>query len=55
MGRLLAVVQAVCLLVLGMQSVQAQDFEPRIALIVGNGAYGGVAPLDNPVPDAAEL
>ncbi|MCX7561627.1 caspase family protein [Sulfitobacter sp. F26204] len=30
----------------------AQDTDPRIALIVGNGSYGSVAPLDNPVPDA---
>ncbi len=26
--------------------------ETRIALVVGNGAYGAVSPLDNPVPDA---
>ena len=26
--------------------------EPRIALVVGNGSYGAVTPLDNPVPDA---
>ncbi len=30
----------------------AQDTAPRIALIVGNGSYGSVTPLDNPVPDA---
>lgn len=27
--------------------------EPRIALIIGNGAYASVGPLDNTVPDAA--
>lgn len=26
--------------------------EPRIALVVGNGQYSSVSPLDNPVPDA---
>ncbi|MDF3416044.1 caspase family protein [Sulfitobacter sp. M57] len=30
----------------------AQQDAPRIALIVGNGGYSSVAPLDNPVPDA---
>lgn len=33
----------------GLQATQA---EPRIALIVGNGAYSSVTQLDNPVPDA---
>ncbi len=26
--------------------------EPRIALVIGNSAYGAVTPLDNPGPDA---
>ncbi|KIN60128.1 Peptidase C14, caspase catalytic subunit p20 [Sulfitobacter noctilucae] len=30
----------------------AQEQGPRIALIVGNGGYGTVTPLDNPGPDA---
>jgi len=33
-------------------AISRADAEPRIALIVGNGAYGSVAPLDNPVNDA---
>lgn len=41
------------ILMLGLSGgVQAQDEAPRIALIVGNGGYGAVTPLDNPVPDA---
>ena len=44
--RLLALSLAV---LFGLQAAQA---EPRIALIVGNGAYSSVTQLDNPVPDA---
>lgn len=38
--------------VLAAGAVHAQGNAPRIALIIGNGSYGSVAPLDNPVPDA---
>jgi len=37
---------------IGGQPAQAQQDNARIALIIGNGAYGSIAPLDNPVPDA---
>lgn len=39
------------LVALGVWSTAALA-EPRIALIVGNGAYNTVTQLDNPVPDA---
>lgn len=43
----------IAVMVWGMaQSVLAQTDGPRIALIVGNGGYSSVTPLDNPVPDA---
>ena len=45
--RVLAV--ALALLVAVGQGAQAEE---RIALIVGNGSYASVSPLDNPVPDA---
>ncbi|MFK7834995.1 MAG: caspase domain-containing protein [Sulfitobacter sp.] len=51
-GRFTPWVQALCLLVLGTFGATAQEAEPRIALIIGNGAYGAVTALDNPVPDA---
>jgi hypothetical protein len=40
---------AVALLLVVGQGAQAEE---RIALIVGNGSYASVSPLDNPVPDA---
>ncbi|MGC1505115.1 MAG: caspase family protein [Sulfitobacter sp.] len=44
---------SIAMLVWGMaQAVTAQTDAPRIALIVGNGSYSAVTPLDNPVPDA---
>ena len=49
MGRLITLAGAFFVLV---AAAQAQEDEPRIALIVGNGAYSGVAALDNPVSDA---
>lgn len=45
-------IAALCVAVLLSTPVQAQDAAQRIALIVGNGAYGDVTALDNPVPDA---
>lgn len=35
-----------------MLSVVSVNAEPRIALVVGNGEYQAIAPLDNPVSDA---
>ena len=44
---------ALCLFaVWGAGMGMAQELEPRIALIIGNGSYGSVTALDNPVPDA---
>ncbi len=43
---------ALCMALMISQPVQAADTAPRIALIIGNGAYGSVDALDNPVPDA---
>ncbi|WP_235602412.1 caspase family protein [Sulfitobacter geojensis] len=43
----------ITLLVWGMAGIAAaQSDAPRIALIVGNGGYSSVTPLDNPVSDA---
>ena len=39
------------LMALALSAVSAEA-EPRIALIVGNGAYASVTTLENPVPDA---
>jgi uncharacterized caspase-like protein len=52
MGRLSVLIVVLGLMVFGVRPVQAQDDSARIALIIGNGAYGSVAALDNPVPDA---
>lgn len=35
-----------------LSTFQLVSAEPRIALVVGNGQYSSVSPLDNPVPDA---
>ena len=49
----LGILTAVVLLVSTFgQSAEAQEAAPRIALIVGNGAYADVTALDNTVPDA---
>ncbi|MEX0284446.1 MAG: caspase domain-containing protein [Paracoccaceae bacterium] len=43
----------VCLLGLFAGMAQAsEDDAPRIALVVGNGAYGSISALDNPINDA---
>ena len=39
-------------LVAGLFSARAASAEGRIALVVGNGAYSSITPLDNPVADA---
>lgn len=41
-----------CLWALQPSPASAQGADTRIALIIGNGAYGAVEALDNPVPDA---
>lgn len=43
---------ALCVAVLFGTMSQAAGEAPRIALIIGNGSYGAVDALDNPVPDA---
>lgn len=43
---------AICALVLFVGLSGIARAEPRIALVVGNGAYGTVTPLDNPIADA---
>ena len=51
--HLIGMISALALLVLGVQmAVAQQETPPRIALLVGNGAYSSVEALDNPVPDA---
>jgi uncharacterized caspase-like protein len=51
LGRMLAVVAALCLLSMVASSAQA---EPRIALVIGNSNYGSeIGRLPNPVNDAA--
>jgi uncharacterized caspase-like protein len=51
LGRTLAIVAALCLLVLALSSAQA---EPRVALVIGNSNYGSeIGKLPNPVNDAA--
>jgi len=47
-----ACICVLCTSVLYFSSVQAAVGEPRIALVVGNGQYSAVSPLENPVPDA---
>ncbi|MEW9921332.1 caspase domain-containing protein [Marimonas sp. MJW-29] len=51
-GRLMVMLGAIFLAFALLSPAKAQELEPRIALIVGNGAYGAVTPLDNTVPDA---
>ena len=51
-GRLIRLMSAVSIVIFSMQAASAQEIEPRIALIIGNGSYGAVTALDNPVPDA---
>lgn len=45
-------IAALCVAVLFSHPAKAADDAPRIALIIGNGSYGAVTALDNPVPDA---
>ena len=52
LGRLIRLLSSVIFAVWAAHGASAQDLEPRIALIVGNGSYGAVTALDNPVPDA---
>ena len=51
-ARLFFAARLLCLVLLSAQVAAAQQSAPRIALVVGNEAYVGVAPLDNPVADA---
>ncbi|MEP5728540.1 MAG: caspase family protein [Sulfitobacter sp.] len=52
LGRLTLLAQAVCLVLIGGYAAHAQETQPRIALIIGNGSYSSISALDNPVPDA---
>ena len=51
-GRLTLLFLVICLLMPFARGAAAQEDAPRIALVVGNGAYLDVSPLDNPVSDA---
>ncbi len=51
LGRMILLAGVVLITLTHGAQAQSED-APRIALIVGNGSYSSVTPLDNPVPDA---
>ncbi|MEL6206719.1 MAG: caspase family protein, partial [Pseudomonadota bacterium] len=53
--RAAARLAACCVIVIGLAAARAVEAEPRLALVIGNGSYSAVTPLDNPVTDAELL
>lgn len=62
-SRILALAVLCCVCAVGwaaekdrnLRIAKAEDATPRIALVIGNGAYPGVAALKNPVNDALDV
>ena len=50
--RALIAIVALVLALAGVASGEGARAEPRVALVIGNSAYGTVSPLDNPARDA---